>query len=137
MRQDSGQPGPLSADAEPDPLDPRSALYDAFRRCDAYGEGGQRRLGLLQALCLALLGVSLVPVNLALLACTLLLGWLLVRCAPNIPHRRCKCQGSTTLTYLHVQAVFPAARCMAERTGAARRPATRSLLSAVLWVLAY
>ena len=81
MRQELVQAGPLSAGAEPDPLDPRSALYDAFRRCDAYGECGQRRLGRLEALCLALLGVTLVPVKLALLVCVLLLGWLLVRCA--------------------------------------------------------
>ena len=78
MRQEPGQAGPADADAEPDPFDPRSTLYDAFRRCDAYGECGQRRLGRLEALCLALL-VPLVLVKIALILCVLLLGWLLVR----------------------------------------------------------
>ena len=137
MRQDPGQVGLTKADAESDPLDPRSALYDAFRRCDAYGECGQRRLGRLEALCLALLGVTLVPVKLALIVSVLLLGWLLVRCAPVISYPYCKLPGNSTLIYLLMQGVFPAARCIAERTGAARRPATRSLLSAILWVLAY
>ncbi|KAK9830905.1 hypothetical protein WJX81_003248 [Elliptochloris bilobata] len=71
------------------PLDPSSALYDAFRRSDAYGERGQRRLSRSEALCLALLGVTIVPVKLALILCALLLGWLLVRLSVLLPAAWC------------------------------------------------